>query len=88
MEFDQKYYTYKFNYYVSFQRKVNSIDVLGMIYDLSDNCDSKLIENSKRNFSNKMTICEIIQLRELLNGTKFILTLNSLLNTTLELSLT
>lgn len=53
MEFDQKYYTYKFNYYVSFQRKVNSIDVLGMIYDLSDNCDSKLIENSKRNFSNK-----------------------------------
>jgi len=66
--------------FLIFQRKVNSVAILDMIYDLSDSCDSKLIQNTKTNFSRNLTICEIIQLRELLNGTKFTLVLYSMLN--------
>lgn len=70
--------------FLIFQRKVNSVAVLDMIYDLSDLSDSKLIENTKNNFSRNLTICEIIQLRELLNGTKFTLVLHSMLNQVLS----
>jgi hypothetical protein len=72
--------TYKVQDFLIFQRKVNSVDVLNMLYDLSDKADAQLIETTKRNFSHKLTICEIIQLRELLNGTKFTLNLHSILS--------
>ena len=72
--------TYKYQEFIIFQRKVSSINILDMLYDLSDNCDATLVEATKRNFSKNMTICEIVQLRELLNGTKFTLVLNSMLN--------
>lgn len=75
---------YKVRDFLIFQRKVNSVAILDMLYDLSDQCDSKLIEATKRNFSRNLTICEIVQLRELLNGTKFSLTLYSMLNEVLN----
>lgn len=71
---------YKVQDFLIFQRKVNSVDVLNMLYDLSDKADLQLIETTKRNFSHKLTICEIVQLRELLNGTKFTLNLHSILS--------
>ncbi len=71
--------TYKIQDFLIFQRKVNSVDILNMLYDLSDQSDAQLIETTKRNFSRKLTICEIVQLRELLNGTKFTLSLHSML---------
>lgn len=76
--------SYKLQEFIIFQRMVNSVNVLDMIYDLSDDSDFKLIEASKRNFSKNMTICEMVQLRELLNGTKFTLTLHSMLNEVLN----
>ncbi len=72
--------SYKVQDFLIFQRKVNSVDVLNMLYDLSDKADVQLIETTKRNFSHKLTICEIVQLRELLNGTKFTLKLHSMLS--------
>lgn len=75
---------YKVRDFLIFQRKVNSVAILDMLYDLSDQCDSKLIETTKRNFSRNLTICEIVQLRELLNGTKFSLRLYSMLNEVLN----
>lgn len=70
---------YKVQDFLIFQRKVNSVNILDMLYDLSDQADAQLIETTKKNFSHKLTICEIVQLRELLNGTKFSLSLHSLL---------
>ncbi|GIZ07937.1 hypothetical protein [Flavobacterium sp. UMI-01] len=70
---------YKIHEFLIFQRKVNSVNIMDMLYDLSDQSDAQLIETTKRNFSHKLTICEIIQLRELLNGTKFTLNLHSML---------
>jgi hypothetical protein len=71
--------SYRIQDFLIFQRKVNSVDILNMLYDLSDQSDAQLIETTKRNFSRNLTICEIVQLRELLNGTKFTLNLHSML---------
>jgi hypothetical protein len=78
--FNEKESSYKLKDFLIFQRMVNRVDILDMIYDLSDHCDSKLIETTKRNFSSNLNICEIVQLRELLNGTKFTIQLNSMVN--------
>jgi hypothetical protein len=80
--------TYKIQDFLIFQRKVNSVDILEMLYDLSDQADQQLIETTKRNFSRNLNICEIVQLRELLNGTKFTLSLHSMLTDVLTLSFT
>lgn len=71
--------SYKIQDFLIFQRKVNSVDILDMLYDLSDHADVQLIETTKKNFSRNLTICEIVQLRELLNGTKFTISLHSML---------
>ncbi|AIG30535.1 hypothetical protein SL053_000860 [Flavobacterium psychrophilum] len=76
--------SYKVQDFLIFQRKVNQVAVLDMLYNLSDSCDSTLIEATKRNFSKNLTICEIVQLRELLNGTKFTLVLHSMLHAVLN----
>ncbi|AWG21055.1 hypothetical protein FFWV33_05660 [Flavobacterium faecale] len=78
---------YKVQDFLIFQRKVNSVMILDMLYDLSDQSDAQLIETTKRNFSRNLTICEIVQLRELLNGTKFTLSLHSLLHSVLTTEL-
>lgn len=78
---------YKIQDFLIFQRKVNSVDILNMLYDLSDQSDAQLIETTKRNFSRNLTICEIVQLRELLNGTKFTLSLHSMLCDVLTINL-
>lgn len=75
---------YKIQDFLIFQRKVNSVNILDMLYDLSDKCDFKLIETTQKKFSRNLTICEIVQLRELLNGIKFALVLNSMLNEVLS----
>lgn len=79
--------TYKIQDFLIFQRKVNSVDILNMLYDLSDQSDAQLIETTKRNFSRNLNICEIVQLRELLNGTKFTLSLHSMLCDVLTINL-
>lgn len=79
--------SYKVQDFLIFQRKVNSVMILEMLYDLSDQSDAQLIETTKRNFSKNLTICEIVQLRELLNGTKFTLNLHSMLRSVLTLEM-
>ncbi|WP_026706749.1 hypothetical protein [Flavobacterium frigidarium] len=78
VNFDGIITSYKIRDFLIFQRMVNSVNVLDMLYNLSDEGDYKLIEATKRNFSKELTICEIVQLRDLLNGTKFTLVLNSM----------
>ena len=84
INFDGNDASYKVKDFLIFQRMVNRVDILDMLYNLSDDCDFKLIEATKRNFSKNLTICEIVQLRELLNGTKFALVLNSMLHEVLN----
>ncbi len=71
-----------------FSRKVNAIDIHEMIYNLSDDYDFEIIESPQQGFTMQLGLCELIQLRDLLDGTKFALKLNSLLHEALgEVSL-
>ncbi|WP_278011396.1 hypothetical protein [Flavobacterium gyeonganense] len=40
--------SYKIQDFLIFQRKVNSVDILDMLYDLSDHADVQLIETTKK----------------------------------------
>ena len=67
IDFGNTVSTYKLQDFLIFQRKVNSVNVLDMLYDLSDQSDSQLIETTKKNFSRKLNICEIVQLLSLIH---------------------
>lgn len=69
--------------FTAFRRKVNEVDIRAMLFDLSDAGDCRVLESPANQLSHRLTLCEIIQLRDLLNGTKFVLELRSMLHATL-----
>lgn len=66
--------------FLNFRRFINSIDIHSKIFDLSDESDYEFVEVPRLNVGHKMTLCEVIQLRELVNGTHFAIELNSMLH--------
>jgi hypothetical protein len=66
--------------FLNFRRAVNKIDIQSKLFDLSDESDYEFVEAPQLNLSHKLTLCELIQLRELVNGTYFAIELNSLLH--------
>ncbi len=69
--------------FAAFRRKVNNVDIKAMLFDLSEAGDCKVLESPSNQLSHRLTLCEIIQLRDLLNGTKFSLDLRSTLQAVL-----
>lgn len=80
IEFGGSSTTFRIQDFLNFRRILNGIDIQGKLYDLSDECDYEDIEAPKQNAFQRLTLCEVIQLRELVNGTYFGLQLNSLLH--------
>ena len=74
---------FKVQDFAVFRRKVNNVDIKAMLFDLSDAGDFKVLESPSNQLAHRLTLCEIIQLRDLLNGTKFALDLRSMLQETL-----
>lgn len=72
--------SFKIQDFLHFRRILNGIDIQGKLYDLSDECDYEVIEAPRQNLYQRLTLCEVIQLRELINGSYFALQLNSLLH--------
>lgn len=66
--------------FLNFRRFINSIDIHSKIFDLSDESDYEFVEVPRLDMGHKMTLCEVIQLRELVNGTHFAIELNSMLH--------
>lgn len=66
--------------FLNFRRFINSIDIHSKIFDLSDESDYEFVEAPQLNIGHRMTLCEVIQLRELVNGTHFAIELNSMLH--------
>lgn len=66
--------------FLNFRRFINKIDIKSKIFDLSDESDYEFVEAPQLNVYQRLTLCELIQLRELVNGTHFALELNSLLH--------
>ncbi|GAB2788813.1 hypothetical protein GCM10027275_37170 [Rhabdobacter roseus] len=71
---------FRIHEFVNFRRRINSIDIQSKLFDLSDECDYEVIEAPQQALPQRMALCEVIQLRELVNGTHFALELNSLLH--------
>jgi len=71
---------FKITDFLNFRRFINSIDIHSKIFDLSDESDYEFVEAPQLNIGHKMTLCEVIQLRELVNGTHFAIELNSMLH--------
>lgn len=80
LQFGETEVAFKMRDFSAFQRKIQAVDIHERIYDLSDDGDFELIEAPQQGLSLQLTLCDLIQLRELLNGTKFALKLNTLLH--------
>ncbi|KQS31107.1 hypothetical protein ASG33_12210 [Dyadobacter sp. Leaf189] len=72
--------SFKLRDFLAFRRFINSIDIRSKLFDLSDESDYEFVEAPQLNIYHKLTLCELIQLRELVNGTHFAIELNSLLH--------
>lgn len=79
MKFGDTLTAFKVHDFLNFRRKVNKVDIHEMIFNLSDDYDFELIEAPQNGFSSQLTLCEIVQLRDLLDGTKFSLDVTSML---------
>lgn len=64
------------------RRSLNNIDIKNKLFDLSDESDHMIVEAPSNSF--QLSLCETIQLRELVNGTYFALQLNSMLHQLLD----
>ncbi|TAE40838.1 MAG: hypothetical protein EAZ70_02885 [Runella slithyformis] len=71
---------FKFHDFRSFCQKVNSVNIHEMIFNLSDEYDFQAVQTPSCQQTYRLSLCELVQLRDLLNGTKFTLELNSLLH--------
>ncbi len=83
LQFGEISASFKIKDFFIFRRTVKTVNIHEMIFNLSDEYDFEWIESPKGNIAQKLTLCEIIQLRDLLDGTKFTLELNSVLHETL-----
>lgn len=80
LHFGEMQATFRIQDFLNFRRFINSIDIHSKIFDLSDESDYEFVEAPQLNIYQKLTLCELIQLRELVNGTHFSIELNSLLH--------
>ncbi len=80
LKFDSFELSLRIQQFQCLRRSLNQIDIKVRLFDLSDESDHLLVEAPMVNFRKKLTLCEIIQLRELVNGTYFALELNSMLH--------
>lgn len=71
---------FKIQDFVKFRREVNKIDIISKLLDISDDCDYEYIQTPQYNISERLPLCDLIQLRDLVNGAQFSLDLNSLLH--------
>jgi len=71
---------FKIHDFLNFRRFINKIDIQSRLFDLSDESDYEFVEAPQLNIYQRLTLCELIQLRDLINGTHFAIELNSLLH--------
>ncbi|MFA7473796.1 MAG: hypothetical protein WCY86_12890 [Spirosomataceae bacterium] len=82
IKFDDYELSLRIQQFQCLRRSLNNINIKDKLFDLSDESDYLTVEAPLRSF--QLTLCETIQLRELVNGTYFALQLNSMLHQLLE----
>ncbi|MFC5408543.1 hypothetical protein ACFPMF_04445 [Larkinella bovis] len=66
--------------FLTFKKRVDSVDIHTMIFNTDDAYDVEVIDAPRTNHLFVLNLCDLIALRELLAGTRFMLDLNTLLN--------
>jgi hypothetical protein len=70
---------FRIHEFLNFRRAINSIDIKSKLFNLSDDCDFQYLESPRQTFTRHFSLCELIQIRELVNGAHFALELNSII---------
>ena len=88
LQFQETTAAFRMRDFYACHRKVKAVNMHEMIYNRSDTYDFEIIEAPQHGVSLQLGLCELIQLRDLLDGTRFALKLNTLLHEALgEVSL-
>ncbi|MEM9983294.1 MAG: DUF6686 family protein [Bacteroidota bacterium] len=72
-------YTFKVNDFQQLKRTLDRVDVMAMLHNPDSSCDLEIITPPQSDRCYVLTLCDIIHLKELLAGTKVMLSLNSIL---------
>lgn len=77
-----KDYTWKFSVsdFLLFRKHIHAVDLRELLFNLSDECDFVSLNHARLSASVTLTLCDLIQLRELVDGTRFSLELVSLIH--------
>lgn len=67
---------FRIDNFLNFKKLIDDVDIHTMIFDLSDDYDHEVIDLPNASKKIKLTLCEIIHLRELLEGAKFAIYVN------------
>ncbi len=73
VHFGGKNTLFRIQNFLSFKKMVDSVDIHSMIFNLSDEFDYGLIDAPDADTRFRLTLCEILHLRELLEGSCFAL---------------
>ena len=80
LEFGELRVAFRVREFLDFRRSIHQIDLVAKLLDPSDAGDYEWVEAPQQNIRRKLTLCELIQLRDLVDGTRFALNLNSMLH--------
>eukprot|EP00388_Colpodella_angusta_P047045 GDKK01071518.1.p2 GENE.GDKK01071518.1~~GDKK01071518.1.p2 ORF type:complete len:119 (+),score=13.64 GDKK01071518.1:21-377(+) len=80
LNFKELTFAFKIQDFLVFRRKVQAVNIHEMIFNISDQYDFEILEFPQNQLSLKLTLCDIVQLRELLDGARFALEMYSMLH--------
>lgn len=77
-----KEYTWRFTLsdFLIFRKNIHAVDLRELLFNLSDECDFVSLHHARLASAVTLTLCDLIQLRELVDGTRFSLELVSLIH--------
>lgn len=77
-----KEFTWKFSVsdFLLFRKHIHAVDVRELLFNLSDECDFVSLKHARLASAVTLTLCDLIQLRELVDGTRFSLEVVSLIH--------
>ncbi|SEK64398.1 hypothetical protein [Parapedobacter koreensis] len=84
LEFAGSTTAFKVSDFFSFKKKIDAIDISAMIIDSSRTADFTIVMPYRTSRCFVLDINDVLNLRELLNGAKFMITLNSVVQTCLK----
>lgn len=73
IEIDFKDFEWRFSVsdFLLFRKYINAVDIKELLFNLSDECDFVYVHHAKLSSGVTLTLCDLIQLRDLVDGTKF-----------------